>query len=251
MPTIDTELEIYASVSKEFAAAGTTISVSSAACVEISRDKRRTHTWLDKNGFPTVDQVSAADARRTFRSLRYPLVAKPAFGSMSIGVAKIDSPEQFPSFLADDTIVQSFAAGDEYTVSVFVNRQGKCLVSVPRLRIETRGGEVSKGRTVKSDELEGLASQIAERLPGAYGALNIQIIHDLKTGQLRVIEINPRFGGGDPLAWAAGADIPRLLIEDIAGVASVSDSLEWVPDMSMARFDRAVYSRSDGTSFLG
>src|SRR5690606_16482822 len=121
---------------------------------------------------------------------------------------------------ADDPgvfVVQSIASGDEITVDFYVDRQGSCLATVPRRRVETRAGEVSKGVTVSEPAVEALVAAMCARLPGPYGALNVQLLRDPATGESAVIEINPRFGGGYPLSLAAGADFPAVLVAEAAG----------------------------------
>ena len=76
--------------------------------------------------------------------------------------------------------MQTIAPGDEYTVDVLVNRQGRGLCAVPRKRLEVRGGEISKGMTERQESLVALTRRLAETLPGAYGALNVQVFWDLR-----------------------------------------------------------------------
>ena len=114
-------------------------------------------------------------------------------------------------------IVQTIAPGREYTVDVFVNRDGQVRCAVPRLRIETRGGEISKGLTVRSKPIQELAKRVCASLPGAQGVFNVQIFSDDPTEVLNVIESNPRFGGGYPLTHHAGGVYTPWLIEETQG----------------------------------
>lgn len=250
VPTIDTELELYASTKCDFTDMGATVGISSPESVAITHDKEATHSWLVSNGFPTVRQLALVDFQQNLKALPYPIVIKPRAGSMSNGVLTISSEGDLPTSFDPTAIIQTFAPGDEYTISVLVDRSGRCVAAVPRLRLVTRGGEVSTGRTVRDPGLEDLATRIAERLPGAYGPLNIQVIKDESTGQMNVIEINARFGGGDPLAWAAGADFPRWMIEELADLPRTASN-DWIDGVSMVRFDRAVYTIPGGDKFVG
>ncbi len=90
--------------------------------------------------------------------------------------------------------------------------------AVPRRRLEVRGGEVSKAVTARLDDVEGLAREIGRCLPAAFGALNVQLFREEASGTLAVIEVNARFGGGYPLADAAGAIFPRWLVEEAIGL---------------------------------
>jgi len=70
--------------------------------------------------------------------------------------------------------------------------------------------------------------------------LNVQIFQDAKTGELNVIEINARFGGGFPLSWAAGSLMPLWLVQELAGETPTA-SLDWRDQQLMLRYDAAVH----------
>ena len=260
VPTIDPELPVYASARDQFAAIGTTVAISSADVVAIAADKVHTHNWLTAEGFPTVMQGSVADVRADPETWRYPLLAKPRFGSASKGVTLLTGPAELEHMIAGwpkfspggdphlDLVVQSVARGVEYTVDVLVSRDqsteaagGFGVVAVPRRRIEVRGGEVSKAVTVRSPILIELAEKLCSALPGAYGPLNVQMFLDSESGKVNVIELNARFGGGYPLSFAAGANFPQALIHDACGLPAPSSLREWHANLVMLRYDAAVF----------
>jgi carbamoyl-phosphate synthase large subunit len=140
-------------------------------------------------------------------------------------------------------VVQEVAPGSEHTVDVLVLSDGRCAGAVPRRRIAVRAGEVEKGVTVRDPAVEDLARRVAEALPGAYGVLNVQIFVDPAQGDMRVIEINARYGGGFPLAFEAGAHYPAWTIEEILGrPSSVTD--HWRAGLVMLRYDDAVFAEA-------
>lgn len=242
IPTIDTELAVYAQNFAKFEDAGVSVAVSSLDTISIASDKWNTHRWLSTNGFPTVAQATVEEVLAADSNWTFPLFAKPTRGSRSIGAAVVHDHTALEALAGDeDYVVQTIAPGEEYTVSVFVDRSGRCRCSVPRKRLEVRAGEVSKGMTVRNESIEQLAMQVAEKLPGAFGALNVQIFHDPQTSSLNVIEINPRFGGGYPLAWHAGARYSQWLIEEVLARPSTASSDEWRDRFVMLRYDQAVY----------
>jgi carbamoyl-phosphate synthase large subunit len=181
-------------------------------------------------------------------------LTKPRFGSASEAVSLVRNTAELELLVArdeagtrlidgrpGDMVIQTVAAGDEYTIDVFVDRSGRCLCAVPRRRLEVRAGEVSKAVTVRSEELIELAFSMVKALPGAYGALNFQVFADQATRQLAVIEINPRFGGGFPLTHRAGADYARWLLEDVRGLPSSASADSWREGLVMLRYDAAVF----------
>jgi carbamoyl-phosphate synthase large subunit len=241
IPTIDTELALYASARNLFAEIGTVVAISDSSTVAICRNKTLTNAWLVDNGFPTVRQCTIQQLLDRPEEWKLPLITKPRDGSASKDVATIRSHSELQAICnKTNLIVEEIAAGEEYTVNVYVNRQGRCVCAVPHQRIEVRAGEVSKGITVKNPDLMRLATDIAERLPGAYGPLNIQCFVD-SGNDMRVIEINARFGGGYPLADRAGARYAEWLLME-ALQRPVSDRFDqWEDRLMMLRYDNAVY----------
>ncbi len=242
IPTIDTELMAYAKNRAAFADIGTTVAVSTPETMVIGGDKTATHTWLVERGFPTVQQAKVDEVLARSSTWRFPLIAKPRFGSASIGVTRIADLAALSAVARQgEMVVQSMAQGQEHTVDVLVNGRGHAVCVVPRRRLEVRAGEVSKAVTVRHVALQDLARRIAEALPGSYGVLNIQIFADDTTHDLRVVEINPRFGGGFPLACEAGADYPRWLIEELLRLPSSASADAWHAGVVMLRYDDAVF----------
>jgi carbamoyl-phosphate synthase large subunit len=239
VPTIDTELPLLAEVREQFATVGTTLAVSGPRTVAIARDKSVTHRWLADAGLPTVEQWTVADAPDDPE--RYPLIAKPRCGSSSVGMQRLATPKALAAFRGLDYVVEEIAPGDEHTVDIYIDRFGGLVTAVPRLRLETRAGEVSKGLTVRHDGLIALAARVAASLEDAAGALNFQCFADPLSGRLAIIELNARFGGGFPLSDAAGAHVPRWMIEDLAGLDS-SAVADFQDGLVMLRFDDAVYT---------
>lgn len=254
VPTTDREMPMWVGARDRFAAIGTTVALSGAEVIAIASDKQRTHDWLTGNGFPTVRQTRPAEALADPASWPLPLMAKPRYGSASEGVGLVRTREELElAAVRDETrapmsdgtpgdmVVQTVAAGIEHTIDVLVDRSGLCLCAVPRRRLEVRGGEVSKAVTVRSGELIDLAQGMCKALPEPYGVLNFQVFADEPSGRLAVIEINPRFGGGYPLSYRAGADYPRWLLEDLRGLPSSASADGWRDGLVMLRYDAAVF----------
>jgi carbamoyl-phosphate synthase large subunit len=241
IPTIDTELAVYAAAAARFQSSGTTVCISSGEAVNIGADKTVTNAWLLRNGFPTVRQSLPDEVVRSKDLWPLPVIAKPRGGSASIGVRVIDNWHDLETLAATRSgyVVEEKAVGREFTLNAYVSRQGRCVCVVPHWRVEVRAGEVSKGVTTKDSRLMSLGRRIAEALPGAWGPLNIQCFMD-SSGDIRVFEINARFGGGYPLAHRAGARFTSWILDELAG-RKLSWFDGWQDNLAMLRFDEAVY----------
>jgi len=242
IPTIDPDLPFYAQHHAAFADLGVALHLSSLQTINIGNDKQATHEWLLAQGLPTVRQRPAEELLADRSGWAYPLFVKPRKGSSSIGAARVDDRASLEhATRGGHYIAQTIAPGNEYTVDVYLDPDGLCRCVLPRLRLETRSGEVSKGVAVREPAVIDLARRVAEALPGARGVLNIQIFYDKPTGELNVIEINPRFGGGYPLTHAAGAHMTRWVIEEAMGLPCTARDDQWQDGLVMLRYDEAVF----------
>jgi carbamoyl-phosphate synthase large subunit len=242
VPTIDTELSFYAQNRERFANIGTTVLISAPEVIELTNDKRNTHAWLRREGLPTVRQAAAEEVLSDPRDWAFPLITKPPGGSSSVGVKVVQNLEQLRSALdGTDCLVQTLAPGKEYTVDFLADEDGKCICAIPRLRLETRGGEMSKGVTMKCRPVIELTEHLCTRLPGPYGVLNVQMFWEQDTGELNVIEINPRFGGGYPLSWEAGGKYPQWIIEEILKIPTTASGDGWRDRLLMLRYDESIF----------
>ncbi|MFL6353878.1 MAG: ATP-grasp domain-containing protein [Bryobacteraceae bacterium] len=242
VPTIDPELPAYAAAREQFRKQGTAIAISSPDTVRICNNKILTHEWLVAQGVPVPKQAAPEVVLADSRDWLLPLVVKPIDGSGSLGVRTVTSFGELAALVSksNGVIVQECIQGAEYTINVFLDREGRCLCAVPHFRMEVRGGEVSKGVTVKSREMMHLADTIVESMPGACAALNVQCF-STAAGDLKVIEINARFGGGYPLAHRAGAPMTTWLIEEILGRERRERFDGWQDGLTMLRYDEAVF----------
>ncbi len=242
IPLIDTELLPLSNAADRFREVGTEPILSSHEVVSIARDKILTAEFLLAHGFLTPRILSPEE----FASATYPLFVKPRRGSASQGIRKVNDARELEMFLAThpDSIVQEFIAGQEYTVDVFADLGGTPRCAVPRLRHETRSGEVSKGETVRHARIIDASMRLVRELGGCRGMVTIQCFLT-PDGRIVFIEINPRFGGGVPLSIRAGADSPRWILELLLGRDVQIDASAWRDHLLMLRYDEAIFLPAD------
>lgn len=245
VPLIDTELEVVAAHRDAFLREGCHAIVSDVSQVVLSRNKARSVQRFRELGFDAPrlfgpNEVAAAE------SLPYPLFLKPLTGSRSVGAVRIGDPEELRFHLArtDHPVVQSLEEGEEHTVDVFADLDGRVRCAVPRQRLETRAGEISKGRTVKDRVIMDAASRLVEALGGCRGCVTLQCFRG-PAARVVFFEANLRFGGGYPLSYAAGANYPAWILRLAAG-EQVPDFDGWEDGLLMLRYDDAVFVRGGG-----
>ena len=181
-----------------------------AAALCICTDKNALTAFLDDNGF----QIPAAYDRS---SVEYPAILKPARGTGSRGVVKLEGPEDLHYHLkkaGPDFLIQQWLDGPEYSVDIFTTFEGRFIGGVPRLRLETKGGLATKTMTVREPALLEETARLA-RLLDLRGPANMQAFKH--GGQFFFTDVNPRFGGACTASIRAGLDGPLFLMNQICG----------------------------------
>lgn len=236
VPTIDTELAVYAAHRADFEAAGATVLISDPDVVRTATDKRATASFFEANGLPHP-RTGTVDEALGWSTDAYPVIAKPAEGSASIGIVEAESATALADLVLDDHyVVQSRAAGAEITVDVWVGPDGRAVDVVLRKRLEVRAGEVSKGITVRHDRLTEVVGRAVNALDGARGPLTLQAF--VEGDEVSLIEINARLGGGYPLAHEAGADFFAHAFAERSGRAPRPS--QWREGVVLLRYDASV-----------
>lgn len=239
IPTIDPELMSLSEARSSFDELGARVHVSDPATIAVVRDKARTSEVLDSAGVPVPRTQTLAALRAEPELLSWPVFLKPTGGSASRGLAVIDRHEDLPANVDEPMIAQDYLRGPEFTINMFVKADGQLSAVIPHVRLSVRAGEVEKGRTERRADLRSIAEGIVAALPGLRGVACFQVIDDEVLGP-RVIEINARFGGGYPLAHAAGATFARWLLEE-AAIGSSTAHDDWIEGVEMLRYDAAVF----------
>ena len=110
---------------------------------------------------------------------------------------------------------------------------------MPRKRIFVRSGEINKGVTRKNQIVAFLKEKL-NFIEGAIGCLTIQVFFNKISEEIIGIEINPRFGGGFPLSYLAGANFPKWIIDEYLLNKNISYNDDWEDNLLMLRYDDEV-----------
>ena len=173
-------------------------------------DKYAAHVFFEERGIPSPRSWLPGDVPD---DARYPLLVKVREGFGSRHIYRAHNRAELDFFLGYTTVdsfVQECCRGEEFSVDVFCDLDGRCLNAIPRTMIQSKGGESIKGASIKDAELIEHARHIAETV-GIVGPANIQCVRE-PDGSLPVTDVNPRFGGAFPLPLAAGSRYPELAL---------------------------------------
>jgi len=248
IPLIDTDLVKLANAREEFIRLSCAAMISSPRVVRTCRDKLLTYRFLAGHGIDTPVTWTPQEALGRKRH-RFPYFLKPRGGSASKGNCIIRNRHDLTAMMprVPGPIIQEFVAGIEHTLDVYAGFDGRPRCVVPRERIEVRGGEVTKARTVKNPAIIAMGVRVVEALTECVGLITIQLILTPE-GRIRIIEINPRFGGGVPLAIHAGANFPRWLLAEWLGQKPKIRLSQFRDGEVMLRFHQSYFLNGTGLS---
>lgn len=216
VPTIDTELGLLAQLAGRFRRRGIVVLISEPDLIEIAADKRLTQDYFGRLGIRTPASWDPRDLNN--EALPERLFVKPNRGSASIStfpVAKANLSGILS--LVPDPIIQEQIDATELSVDALLDLEGRVIHLVPRVRIKTVGGESVQGVTMPDEPIREWLLAVLEAVSskGGRGPMTIQLF--LTPGEPTLVEVNPRFGGGFPLALQAGGDYPAWLLEMVEG----------------------------------
>jgi carbamoyl-phosphate synthase large subunit len=226
---------------------GTLVLLPDADTVERLGDKYLAHRLFEERGIPSpptwLPEEVPDDAC-------FPLLvkARAGFGSRHIyRAADRAELEFFLRYTPVDSIVQACLAGEEFSIDVFCDLEGRCLNAIPRTMIESKGGESIKGMTIRDETLIEFGRLVSETL-GLVGPANVQCFREADGTHL-VTDINPRFGGGFPLPLAAGGRYPELALALARGERPEPRLGDFREGIVMTRFfaDLSLTKNGDGS----
>lgn len=238
IPTRHAELLSLSKIKGELQTLGTQISISGQATIELCNNKVNTFHFLKEIDAPTPETTIVEDAKESFP---FPAIAKPVLGAASKGITEADSYAALTS-VPKNWLLQEKIYGQEYTINLYLNKSGEVRSTIPHRRIIVESGEVVQAQTERLEPLIRTAVSIAKKLPDAQGIINIQAFHDEKTGECKVIEINPRIGGGYPLCDAAKGHYIEWLCSELLDGEEIKPFENWTENLLMMRFRDAIFS---------
>lgn len=234
IPTIDTELKTLSSNKKQFKDNGIQVIVSSNQFVKICRDKRISNSFFVDKGLDIPKNVDKYNPT-------FPLFVKPFDGSLSKDTFLIESKAELTDYHLSNRKFMFMEyinpkEYEEFTIDTYYNRENKLCCVVPRKRIFVRSGEVNKGVTRKNEIVTFFRENLSN-IKGAIGCLTFQVFFNDNTKRIIGIEINPRFGGGYPLSYLAGANFPKWLMLEYFFNKKIGYTENWEDNLLMLRYD--------------
>lgn len=199
IPTGEEDLSFLSSLKNEYKS--TTFYVSDTNVINLCQDKYELYEKC-KNHFECP--YTSLDI------LTVPYFEKPRKGRGSVGARLVsDSAE---SYKKQNMIYQEYLPGEEWTVDVLSNLNNEILNITPRKRLMIKSGISTQARIELNQSIIDISTKLVSFL-NIKGPSCIQYKFDSKN-ILKLVEINPRFGGGIIFTTLAGVNQPEMIIDD-------------------------------------
>jgi carbamoyl-phosphate synthase large subunit len=250
---IDPELSLLAKEREKFLAVGATPIISDYDLVETCFDKYRMFELLQRMHIPTgkcyMDKETFYQAVER-GEISYPVFVKPVRGSASIHINKVNSAKEVEVLfdLYDDLMIQEYMDGQEYGADVYIDMlSGKCTDIFVKKKIKMRAGETDKSVSYRNEALFSIIKDFVEEC-GFRGMIDIDIF-DIG-GTWYISEVNPRFGGGYPHAYACGVNMPAAVIRNLAGEENEVRIGNYRENISMMKYNEIAIRDMNGVEIV-
>jgi predicted ATP-grasp superfamily ATP-dependent carboligase len=191
--------------------------------MEIAQDKSKTFEHAEKNGIPipqTFHFNNEEDVYKIIEKIKFPCVLKKTNYNES-GVVYCNNKEEFINAFKD--IVKnrkkgsSFPVAQEYIVGpgtgfYGIYNNGKCAGFFMHERIHEfpiTGGASTLAKSVFEKDLMETGDKLLSSL-NWHGVAMVEFKRDSRDGQLKLMEINPKFWGSYELSFTAGINFAYL-----------------------------------------
>lgn len=243
---IDPEIEILAQNKARFEEMGILVMCPSEKSAKICFDKYEMYKYLRRNNIPTTltyGSLEEFEKALNEQKISFPVFVKPRTGSGSVGARKISNIDDLRSAMKEDEtlIIQEFMAGIDLDADVYVDMISKKAVSMfSKKKIETRIGGANKTISFKDEKLFELIKKIVNIFE-FNGTVDMDFFY--KDGQYFLSEINPRFGGAYLHAYGAGVNFPKLIVNNISGIANEENIGNYEDNIMMLMYDDVVIEK--------
>lgn len=174
----------------------------------MSSDKYLTYQFALQNGLGTPFvclSVEEAIAKIDSKTIKWPLLVKPRKGSASINITCCSDRLQLEAAVEStpDPMIQEHVEGTEFGYDLFGDADFRPISVFCKKKLGMRAGETDKAISTSDSRLIGFGKKLLGSIK-LLGPADVDVI--VASDGPKLLEINPRFGGGYPCSHLAGAD---------------------------------------------
>ncbi|HXJ81939.1 MAG TPA: hypothetical protein VMS64_25045 [Candidatus Methylomirabilis sp.] len=203
---------------------------------EALADKRRQYEMAERAGIPcpqTFHLKTSGDVETIKNALQYPAFLKPCVSALWAPVFRvkgfrIEGPADLEGRLAEvassglDVIVQAIVPGPNVNlllVRVYLDANQRLLALYTQRKVRQYPidfGDATLCESIRAEDVAALGTELLRRI-AYHGLASTEFKRDERTGELKLIEINPRLGQNNILNTRCGVNFPLIAYLDLTG----------------------------------
>jgi carbamoyl-phosphate synthase large subunit len=225
LPTLDSELRVLTALERELVELGMAVLVPDLGSIDaVSKARLPALAECAKVRVPDSEPITTpSELGRLLDKFGTPIVVKGVYYGADIAYSELDAAAGFHRHVSSwglPVIVQKHIEGEEYNVAALGDGTGRTVGAVAMRKMAlTDKGKAWAGVTVRDAELLETTRRIIEHL-GWRGGMEVELMRETKTGNLYVMEINPRFPAWVHLATSAGQNLPFAAVRVAMGLGT-------------------------------
>lgn len=236
---IDPAIFLLSQQRQRFSERGIVFAAPSPAAVDLCFDKRKMYEFCQQQQLPTVPTYSNLnDFKQDYQhgKVNFPVFIKPATGSASMKIQKIEQLAELQTVLSDqqDMIIQPFMTGTEYGVDAYCDLEtGELIECFVKEKLLMRSGETDKARSVDPNPVLPILKALV-KAADLRGPIDVDFFYE--QGEWLISEVNPRFGGGYPFAQACGSNFPQWIVNNLRQQSNQTQTNIYPLDMLLMKY---------------
>ena len=234
----DFDLPVLAKNKELFKKHGITLVVSDLHVIDTCNDKWKACQFLLSIGLPQPKTYIDLDLlKRDIQNgiMSFPLIVKPRWGWDSFGLYQVNTPEEldvlyqksYKAFInspfagLSDTdknsciIMQEKIENEEYGLNLLNDLNGNYVTTIVRKQLSINSGIKYSSQIIDSNLFEDTAKILSSNLK-YIGMMDVDCFLT-PSGEVIIIDLNPRYGDQYTFAHLAGADFPKQIVEWLLG----------------------------------
>lgn len=227
IPLADDGAEFLSRYKEEIEAMGTICAIPSFDIFNVANDKQQLMELCEKYNLshPKTRWLDSNDLKPTADYVGFPAMIKPNLSQGAKGIVRVNSmdelEEKFPNIhrLFGACTLQQYVDQPDYYYNVMMYRDksgnivGQTIIKIRRF-FPLKGGTSCYSETVEHPFLLKECETVLDKLSWI-GFADFDVLEDKRTGELKIIEINPRVPSSFQASFAAGMDFGRIFMADL------------------------------------
>ena len=222
IPALDVEIPLFTKYKAVIENAGIKVLLPTTEAFAM-RDKTKITSFAPKIGLKapaTMNIATLAELDKAIEQLEFPLVIKGQFYEAYKVKSRDDAIKQFYNISAKwglPVIAQQFIEGDEYNLIGLGDGKGNEMGAVATKKMTiTNQGKIWTNVSIRNEKIFAAAQKFVQATKWG-GGFELEIMMEARSGELYLIEINPRFPAWIYMATGCGINLCERLVKLLIG----------------------------------